>query len=170
MLSYRYILFLLLHLSLANTVISQIKFQDITLDEAKNLASTSRKNIFIDFRADWCKPCIAMAKETFSDPEVGNAIHSKFIPIQVNLDYFVGMDIKEEYNVGVLPTILIINANGEVQRRLLGQKTPSSLLRELDIPYTGGGVVSVDLSETNTDGRSIKKECFLKRWWRRITK
>ncbi len=149
---------------------SQIKFQDITLDEAKLLANSTGKKIFIDFRADWCKPCIAMEKETFSDPEVGNAIHSRFISIQVDVDYFAGMDLKEEYNVGVLPTILIINANGEVQQRLLGQKTPYSLMSELNIPYKGGGVVSVDSTETNTDGRSIKKECFLKRYWRRITK
>jgi len=143
---------------------ANIKFKKISLDEARILASQQNKEIFIDFWATWCKPCLAMEKETFSDKEVGKAINEKYIPIKIDVDYFEGMDIKEKYNVGVLPTILIINANGDVQRRLLGQKTPESLMSELDLPYYGGSVVSVDPSDKN----SGKKECKFLRWWRNL--
>jgi hypothetical protein len=45
------------------------------------------------------------------------------------------MDVKEDYNVDVLPTILIINSQGAVQKRLIGQKDPSGLMSELGLDY-----------------------------------
>lgn len=147
---------------------AQIKFQKVSLEEAKVLAQQQNKDIFIDFWAVWCKPCLAMEKETFSDKEVGKAINAKYIPMKIDVDYFEGMDVKEEYNVGVLPTILIINANGDVQRRLLGQKSPEGLMQELDLPYYGSGVKIVDVEPTEQDAGTTKKECKLVRWWKNL--
>ena len=101
---------------------AQIQFQKISFEAAKAKAQQENKEIFVDFWATWCKPCIAMEKETFSNKEVSEAINAKYIPLKIDVDYFAGMDVKEKYNASVLPTILIINANGDVQRRLLGQK------------------------------------------------
>lgn len=143
----------------------------MSLDDALAQSKSTGKDIFIDFRADWCKPCLEMEKETFSNIEVGDAINSKYIPIKFDVDYFEGMDVKEQYNVGVLPTILIINSSGAVQRRLLGQKTPSSLMSELDLPYVGDKVVSVDPQDTEADTpptEQAKKTCFLRRWWNKL--
>lgn len=152
------------------TTSAQIKFQKISLEEAKEQAQQQNKEIFIDFWAIWCKPCLAMEKETFSDPEVGKAINSKYIPIKIDVDYFDGMDAKEMYNVGVLPTILIINANGDVQRRLLGQKSPASLMQELNLPYygSGGTIVDVDPTEQDAGKKKHKKESKFRRWWRSL--
>jgi len=159
------VLVLLLILTISST--AQIKFQKSSFEEAKEQAELEGKELFIDFRADWCKPCIEMEQETFSNEEVGDAINSKYIPIQVDVDYFAGMDIKEKYNVGVMPTILIINANGEVQQRLLGKKTASELMNALNIPFYGSDVVAADKTNKNAQDKP-KKECFLKRWWRNL--
>jgi thiol:disulfide interchange protein len=150
--------------------VGQIEFKDLSLEDALALSQSTGKDIFIDFRADWCKPCIAMEKETFSNLEVGNAINSTYIPIQFDVDFFNGMDVKEEYNVEVLPTILIINSSGTVQRRLIGQKTPYSLMSELDLPYDGGEIVYIDpqYEEADTQTPITKKTCFLKRWWNKL--
>ena len=150
--------------------VGQIEFKDLSLEDALALSQSTGKDIFIDFRADWCKPCIAMEQETFSNIEVGNAINSNYIPIQFDVDFFDGMDVKEAYNVGVLPTILIINSSVVVQRRLLGQKNPSSLMSELGLPYAGEQVVTVDpqYEEADTQTPVTKKTCFLKRWWNKL--
>jgi thiol:disulfide interchange protein len=147
----------------------QIKFKKINIEEAKKEALAANKEVFIDFRADWCKPCIEMERTTFSDRQVGSAINQNYIPIQIDVDFFEGMDVQELYNVGVMPTILIINSDGEVQKRLLGQKTPYSLMQELNLPYRGkGGDTDAEPTETEVEPTE-KKECFLTRWWRKIT-
>jgi len=138
-----YILITLAFVVFSNQAEAQIKFQSLSLEEAKSAARSEDKLIFIDFWATWCKPCIAMERETFSDKEVGRAINENFIPLKLDVDYFENMDIKEKYNVGVMPTILIINADGEVQNRLMGQKSPESLMSELNFPYNGGSVVDL---------------------------
>ena len=137
------------------------------MEQAKTQARQQNKEIFIDFWATWCKPCLEMEHETFTDKEVGRAINEKYIPLKLDVDYFENMDIKESYNVGVMPTILIINSDGEVQRRLLGKKSPESLMQELDLPYSGSGKV-VDVDPSGSDVKN-KEECFLVRWWRKIT-
>ena len=106
-----------------------------------------------------------MEKETFSNKDVGDAINTNYIPLKLDVDYFENMDIKEMYNVSVMPTILIINSDGEVQNRLMGKKSPESLLTELNLSYYRDTVVDVDPKENKSD----KKECFLKRWWNKIT-
>ncbi len=157
-----------LFLALSTLSNAQIAFQKISLEEAKTQARQQNKEIFIDFWATWCKPCIAMEKETFSDIEVSAAINAKYIPLKIDVDFFEGMDIKEMYNVGVLPTILIINASGEVQRRLIGQKSPESLMAELDLPYYGRGGKIVDVDATEQEASEPKKECKLVRWWKNL--
>jgi thiol:disulfide interchange protein len=144
---------------------AQIEFQSISLEEAKTLARAENKLVFIDFWATWCKPCIEMEMETFSNKDVGDAINTNYIPLKLDVDYFENMDIKEMYNVSVMPTILIINSDGEVQNRLMGKKSPESLLTELNLSYYRDTVVDVDPKENKSD----KKECFLKRWWNKIT-
>ncbi|PCJ66543.1 MAG: hypothetical protein COA58_07120 [Bacteroidetes bacterium] len=157
-------------LILASTVDShaQVEFQKISLEEAKVQARAQNKLILLDFWAIWCKPCIAMERETFSNKEVGDAINPRYISLKLDVDYFENMDIKEEYNVSVMPTILIINSRGEVQNRLIGQKSPEALLSELNLSSSKGTVVDVEPTRSNSGGK-IKKECFLKRWWRKIT-
>ena len=125
----------------------------------------------MDFRAAWCKPCLEMEKEAFSDEYVGDIINKNYIPIKIDVDFFDGMDLQEMYNVSVLPTILIINSGGIVQNRLIGKKDAYSLITELGFDYSSGGVItnSGDNSDTIEEAPRTKKECFLKRWWRKIT-
>lgn len=150
---------------------AQISFSQLTLDEAKVKAASEQKNILLDFRADWCKPCLAMEKTTFQDKNVGKTINANYISLKIDVDYFTGMDLQEEYNVSVLPTILIINSYGEVQKRLIGEKTATSLLSELG--HTGSGKradVSTDREDTSDPKvkTTSKKESKFLRWWKNL--
>ena len=150
---------------------AQINFENIKLDAAKELALEQNKLIFMDFRAAWCKPCLEMEKEAFSDSYVGDIINENYIPIKIDVDFFDGMDLQEMYNVSVLPTILIINSSGVVQNRLIGKKDAYSLITELGFDYDNGQVANnaEDNSDTIENDTTTKKECFLKRWWRKLT-
>ncbi len=150
----------------------QIIFQKLSLEEAKQTAASNNQFIFIDFRANWCKPCIEMERTTFMDKQVGTAINATYIPITADVDFFNWMDAQEFYNVNVLPTILIVDHNGVVQQRIIGQKTAFSLMDELNIPYNGKET-EIDPVVVDVTGKSeesdldTSKPCFLKRWFKK---
>jgi thiol-disulfide isomerase/thioredoxin len=130
---YKFFLFLTLTLLVSTVLSAQIEFRTEDYEAAVADAKAQNKMLFIDFRADWCKPCREMEQTTFQDPTLSEYVHSKYIPVKADVDYsFFAMDLKEKYNVSSLPTILILDPNtGEVYLRIIGKKPASILLEDL---------------------------------------
>ena len=51
------LLFVGLLLVAANGLFAQITFTEVTFEEALAKAKAEKKNLFIDFYANWCGPC-----------------------------------------------------------------------------------------------------------------
>jgi thiol-disulfide isomerase/thioredoxin len=102
-------------------------FTDISLTTAKELASVEGKLIYVDFYANWCVPCKWMDETTYTDKKVISSLNSKYISVKVNIDDFDGYTLKEEYNVKVLPTVLIMDESGRVLKRFEESLPPSKL-------------------------------------------
>ncbi len=102
-------------------------FSQISITTAKEIANAQGKYIFIDFYADWCVPCKWMDETTYTDQGVINTLKSNFVPVKVNIDDFDGYTLKAEYNIKVLPTILVISPNGKVIKRYEESLSPSKL-------------------------------------------
>lgn len=150
---------------------AQINFVSGTYEEALAKASAEGKLLFIDFRADWCKPCLEMEKTTFQDVDLGNYMADNFISYKVDVDYFDGMDLQEKFNASVLPTLLVIDPIDEaVQLRLIGLKTKSELETELK-KLRNEPIVVVEPTPTETEPAEnpSKRKCFLRRWLDKIT-
>lgn len=130
---------------------SQVDFLELTLEGALAKSRAKNKLVFVDFRADWCKPCVEMENTTFKDKLVGEKIDQNYIPIQVDVDFFAGMDIQEAYNASVLPTLLLLNGKGDVQLRMIGQKNSVGLLKEL-------GLIEDTSYEYDEEDTTTKKE------------
>ena len=113
----------LLFLGITGTATADIEFRKQDYAELKKEALSERKLILIDFRADWCRPCIQMEKTTFKDSALSAYVNRQFISKKVDIDYFEGMDLKEQFRVFQYPTILIIEPEYEdVILRLIGFK------------------------------------------------
>jgi thioredoxin-related protein len=83
----------------------------VSYKEGKTLLYESEKKGFIYFYADWCKYCLKMDKEIFSDKKVISHINENFIPIRVNTDE--EKKIASSYGALGLPYSCFVNQKAE---------------------------------------------------------
>ena len=82
----------------------------------------SEKPVLVDFYADWCGPCNAMAPVI---EELAAEIDGKAKVGKINVDE--NSDIAVEYNVMSIPTLIIFK-NGKEEKRLVGLRDKEELL------------------------------------------
>ena len=104
-----------------------------TFDEAIKKAREEKKDLFVDFCAEWCGPCKAMASEVFTQPEIGEYFNSRFVCVQVDVDAKENKDIVKKYNVEALPTMVFISRKGKEMRRVRGGVPADALIKEAKI-------------------------------------
>ena len=108
---------------------SGIDFSKVTLEKAKKEASKTGKLIFIDAYTDWCGPCKRMAATTFQDPELGKFFNKNFVNLKIEMEKDADrMEIAKRYRVRAYPTMLIIDADGNLVKSVIGFKTKDQLL------------------------------------------
>jgi thioredoxin 1 len=99
-----------------------LTLSDATFDESVGGADTP---VIVDFWAEWCGPCkmIAPILEDIAKDHEGQLQIAK-----LNVDD--NPDIARRYDVMSIPTLLVF-ADGEVKKRLVGAKGKAQLLEEL---------------------------------------
>lgn len=102
-------------------------FKSLSIHEAKQKASAEGKLIFMDFYANWCSPCTWMDQTTFSDPQVIEILHEDYVALKIDIDDKQGYEIKKQFDVKYLPTLLIFNSEGIMIERIEKTITPRTL-------------------------------------------
>ena len=85
------------------------------LDAALVEARLTRKQVLVDFSADWCPPCIAMKHDVWPDPAVERALTQSYVPLLIDVDR--DDTVAGRYGVGAIPTVLVLDETGRVVRR-----------------------------------------------------
>lgn len=94
-----------------------IQFHNDILDEALEMAKAEGKYVFIDTYAPWCAPCKRMNK-VFTDPAVSDLYNDKFINVKINMDGSLGKQMLIKYDVIWLPTLLILDQDGNIKYKV----------------------------------------------------
>lgn len=74
------------------------------------------KTVLVDFRADWCAPCIALSPVI---ADIASENPDVFVG-EVNIDEQT--ELADEYGISSIPTLLVFR-NGEIVNAAVGLKT-----------------------------------------------
>lgn len=109
-----------------------IEFQDISFDQAIAQAKKEHKYIFMNVYAVWCAPCTELKKTTFKSDKVGTAFNNSFVNISIDAEKGEGIELAKRYKVTAHPLMLVINPEGEIQKRILGYVREDKLIKEVN--------------------------------------
>ena len=123
----------ILFLGLLGTVSAQITFFEGTFEDAVAKAKKEKKNLFVDFYADWCVPCKLMGEQVFVLPEVGGYFNKNFVCCQLNVESPENKALVQKYKINALPTMLFLNVKGEVLQSINGTKEPAAFVHEAKV-------------------------------------
>ncbi len=130
------------------------------LKKAFQQAAAQKKLVLVHFYADSCRPCKALDKNVFPQPEVVEAIARNYVPVKVHVD--TTPQIAKHYQVQAWPTDLYLTAAGlEIHRSVTPQQPDAyvSLLDQLAF-QSGVGVIQQAKAATADVRRQAAGESF----------
>ncbi len=98
------------------------------LSDVLDKAQKDHKLVFVDMYADWCAPCKVMDEELYMNDDFSAIINKDFISYKVNVEKGNGSHLGTIFSVDVLPTILFLDAEGNVLQRSDGALSHSKFL------------------------------------------
>lgn len=110
-----------------------IKFAEISFQEALDRAAAENKLVFLDCYTTWCGPCKWLDANTFKDEVVGKYFNEKFISIKIDMEKGEGKELMKKYEVTAFPTLFLLDAKGNVVKRMMGAMESKKLLDEVKI-------------------------------------
>jgi thiol:disulfide interchange protein len=91
-------------------------------------AANEDKLVFVDFFAEWCIACKALEELVLAEDAVQAALE-EYVFVKIDTDEYA--DVATEYQVVGMPTLLVLNANGDELYRSVGQVQETDLAAKL---------------------------------------
>lgn len=105
-----------------------INFNVTTLAQAKELAKSQNKPLFVFAHASWCPTCKKMEQEVLIKKELGETYNQQFVNVAIDVDSPEGKKLNEAYHIRATPTLFFFNADGAAAKKLEGFTTSDELL------------------------------------------
>ncbi len=106
-----------------------IKFEKGTWEAVLAKAEQENKPIFVDAYTTWCGPCKWMAKEIFTQKEVGAYINAHFVAYKMDMEKGDGPAFAAANKVNAFPTLLYFDSQGLLLHKAAGARNAEQLLK-----------------------------------------
>ncbi|RME25447.1 MAG: hypothetical protein D6798_08925 [Deltaproteobacteria bacterium] len=104
---------------------------DRAFAEALARASSRDHAVLLDFGAIWCPPCNLLAAQVLEDPADADAL-AGYEVVSIDADRPDSWALKDRYDVGGYPTVIITDAAGNERDRQVGYTSEAAFLQWLD--------------------------------------
>ena len=104
-------------------------FIDGNFAQAKEKAKLEHKMLLVKFTAKWCLPCKWMDKTVFQDSQVIEFLNDKIVGISVDVDDSEGVALQSEYQVKLLPTMLLFHPEGNLLDRKVSSQNSTDVTK-----------------------------------------
>ena len=115
---------------LGQQAIAASGLQYLSLDAALAQSRASGKPVLVDFSAIWCPVCRAM-HEAFADTRVRDVIEHGYVLARVDYDSDGAPAFMQKYDVTGFPSLLVLNGEGQLLRRVEVSTDPATLAHRL---------------------------------------
>lgn len=107
-----------------------ITFATGTVADILAKAKAEGKMVFLDCYTTWCGPCRMMANTIFTKNEVGEYFNKHFVSYKLDMERGEGPALGKKYGVKAFPTMLFMDAEGNVRHTIVGSKSANELIEE----------------------------------------
>jgi thiol-disulfide isomerase/thioredoxin len=107
-----------------------IQFLEGSWKDALAEAKKVGKPIFVDSYTQWCGPCKAMAKNVFTQDQVGKFFNENFVNYKLDMETPEGKSFESTYPVSAYPTLFFIDEAGKVIKKVIGGQQAEGLIAQ----------------------------------------
>lgn len=107
---------------------SSIAFTEGKAKQVFRQAAQKGQYVFADLQASWCGPCKALKARVFTDKKVAGFFNTHFVNFSVDIEKGEGPDLAKKWKVEKLPTLLILDAKGNIIKKSEGYIDAEHLL------------------------------------------
>ncbi len=145
-----------------------IRFHEGTFEEALAQAKKENKLVFVDFYTTWCGPCKWMSTNIFTRSDVGDYFNKNFVSCKIDAEK-EGKELAVKYEVRNYPTMLFLDADGEIVSKVIGRQEALQLIALAKVAVSGDK--SYNYSNLVKDYEQKKHDSeFLKHYMEQMTK
>ena len=122
-----------------------IEFLEVSWKEALAKAKSENKLLFVDAYTTWCGPCKVMAANVFTQPQAGELFNNNFINLKIDMEKADGLTFGKEYPIRAYPTLLFIDGDGKVVKKVIGgQQLPGLIVHAKEALALGDNTALMD--------------------------
>ncbi len=127
-----------------------------TLEEALARAKAEKRVVYLDLWTTSCAWCRKLDRDTYGDDTVVSALKD-LICLKVDAESAVGRPLAQRFGASLYPTLVVLDADGQMREKLSGYRSPSrfklDLARILAKPSVADLRAAVDAQKSSVERR-----------------